>query len=209
MSTLLSSKATTDHAEGDVLEDSGMTREAKTNFIINTMIMHQREFFAYVRKMTGNMEDAEDIMQITATKIIEKPENFDETRRVKPWLYAVLGNATVDYRRKNKRHANNVPANFRETPEEGHVSCHNQTALLSREREIGEAVETGELAEIALQELQKLNNDMRQSIEHWMQGMKYREIAAHIGVPIGTVKSRISLAITHLQKRLVEDRGIN
>ena len=56
--------------------------------------------------------------------------------------------------------------------------------------------------------LDRLPREQRQAIElAFFQGMTHTEIAAHLGAPLGTVKSRVLLGLRKLRALLIEERG--
>jgi RNA polymerase sigma-70 factor (ECF subfamily) len=187
-------------------QDGGaqLSAQEKQTLLLTELTESRREFLSYAKKMTGSHEDAEDILQALAIRILEKGQSYDNTRRAKPWLYAVLGGMIVDHRRKNTRHSKNVSADFSDSDAE-YVPGTMQTSPQSKEKEPGEIVATQELAQLAINELRFLTKEKCICIELNVLGLKYREIAEHQNIPLGTVKSRISAGIRDLKTVLETD----
>ncbi|MEP6170400.1 MAG: sigma-70 family RNA polymerase sigma factor, partial [Rhodopirellula bahusiensis] len=68
------------------------------------MRRYEREIYAYLRRYIGNAEMAEDAFQGTFLQVHLKCNQFDLTRRFRPWLYAIATNQAIDVQRRNKRH---------------------------------------------------------------------------------------------------------
>ena len=122
-------------------------------------------------------ELADEVVQMTMLKAWRAAGSFDPTRELAPWLYAIARRVSIDIYRRERRAA---------TPEE---LSDDQIAVvpLSFER-------TWEAWEVRTA-LAKLPPDEREVVRlsHFV-GMTHGEIAEHVGVPIGTVKSRSNRA---------------
>jgi RNA polymerase sigma-70 factor, ECF subfamily len=126
-------------------------------------------------------ELADEAVQTTMFKAWRAAESFDPSRELAPWLYAIARRVAIDIYRRERRAA---------TPEE---ISDDQVAVvpLSFER-------TWEAWEVR-SALGQLPVDEREVVRlaHFV-GMTHGEIAEHLGVPIGTVKSRSSRAYRRL-----------
>src|SRR4249920_1711866 len=67
---------------------------------------YERELFSYLRRYLGDASMAEDAFQATFLQVHLKCEQFEEGRKVRPWLYTVATNQAIDLQRRNKRHRN-------------------------------------------------------------------------------------------------------
>ncbi|MBB76861.1 MAG: RNA polymerase subunit sigma-70 [Planctomycetaceae bacterium] len=167
---------------------------------------YERELYNYLYKYLGKADMAEDVFQATFVQLHLKCEQFQEGRRFRPWLYAVATNQAIDFQRRNRRHRilsldggghsrDEESGQFAdllasETPGPlQHVSA--------REREAWVATAMAELSEAARSVIELV----------YFQGLKYREAAEVLKVPVGTVKSRLHSAITRLSATF-EDSGL-
>jgi RNA polymerase sigma-70 factor (ECF subfamily) len=158
---------------------------------------YERELFSYLRRYLGNAEMAEDVFQTTFLQVHLKSHLFDAGRRFRPWLYTIATNAAIDAKRRNKRHQNVSLDTPRQQDSEDVGRLINllessdpdpsNTAL---------AAERGRLVRKALNQLPESMNVVIQLV--YYQGMKYREAAEVLDVPVGTVKSRLHAAIARL-----------
>ncbi len=158
---------------------------------------YERELYSYLRRYLGNAEMAEDVFQATFLQVHLKCDRFDENRRFRPWLYTVATNQAIDAQRRNKRH--------RMVSLDRSVSADNVdigalvNLLEGDERDPLENVSQLERGQWVQEALDGLSESMR-SVVHlvYYQGMKYREAAEILDIPVGTVKSRLHAAIVKL-----------
>jgi RNA polymerase sigma-70 factor (ECF subfamily) len=158
---------------------------------------YERELFSYLRRYLGNAEMAEDVFQATFLSVHLKCEMFEEGRRFRPWLYTIATNAAIDARRRNKRHRMVSLDTPREQDNEDVGRLVN--LLESCDPDPANSVVDAERSRLVRSALDQLPESMN-SVIHlvYYQGMKYREAAEVLEVPVGTVKSRLHAAITKL-----------
>jgi RNA polymerase sigma-70 factor, ECF subfamily len=65
---------------------------------------YERELFSYLRRYLGDATLAEDAFQAAFFQVHLKCEQFEEGRKVRPWLYTIATNQAIDAQRRNKRH---------------------------------------------------------------------------------------------------------
>jgi len=158
---------------------------------------YERELYSYLRRYLGSAEMAEDVFQATFLQVHLKCDRFDENRRFRPWLYTVATNQAIDAQRRNKRH--------RMVSLDRSVSADNVDIgalvdlLEGNEKDPLENVSQLERGQWVQEALDGLSESMR-SVVHlvYYQGMKYREAAEILDIPVGTVKSRLHAAIVKL-----------
>ena len=158
---------------------------------------YERELFRYLRRYLGNAEMAEDVFQATFLSVHLKCDTFAEGRRFRPWLYTIATNAAIDAKRRNKRHI----AVSLDTPRESdHEDVGRLVNLLeSADANPVDAAEQAERGRLVRETLDSLPESMSTLIHLvYYQGMKYREAAEILEVPVGTVKSRLHSAISTL-----------
>jgi RNA polymerase sigma-70 factor (ECF subfamily) len=159
---------------------------------------YEREMFNYLRRYLADAEMAEDVFQATFLLVHLKCEQFEPGRRFRPWLYAVATNAAIDAQRRNKRHK---AVSLDRVGAGGHD---DETAKLVDLLVSGEPdpaaeagrVEHGEWVQHAMGELTEQMRSVVQLV--YYQGLKYREAAEVLSIPVGTVKSRLHAAIQRL-----------
>src|ERR1700682_3706408 len=65
---------------------------------------YERELYSYLRRFLSDAVLAEDAFQGTFLQVHLKCDQFEEGRKVRPWLYTVATNQAIDAQRRNKRH---------------------------------------------------------------------------------------------------------
>ena len=65
---------------------------------------YERELFSYLRRYVGDADLAADVFQATFLQLHLKCSQFQEGRRLRPWLYTIATNQAIDAQRRNRRH---------------------------------------------------------------------------------------------------------
>lgn len=158
---------------------------------------YERELFNYLRRYLGDSALAEDAFQGAFLQVHLKGQMFDTSRRFRPWLYTVATNQAIDIQRRNKRHQL-VSLDRPNTSQNDEVGT-LLNLLGSREQNPAERFEAGERIEWVRRAVKALPEQLQSAVSLvYFRGMKYREAAAELSVPVGTVKSRLHSAIGQL-----------
>jgi RNA polymerase sigma-70 factor (ECF subfamily) len=161
---------------------------------------YERELYSYLRRYVGNAEMAEDVFQSTFLQVHLKCDRFDESRRFRPWLYTVATNQAIDAQRRQKRHR--MVSLDQTNKSQDSVDIGSLINLLEgNDGDPLEHVAQLERGQWVEQAVSELSTQMRGVIDLvYYQGMKYREAADILGVPVGTVKSRLHAAVVKLNE---------
>ncbi len=163
---------------------------------------YERELFGYLRNYLGDAEMAEDVFQQTFLQVHLKCAQFDPGRRVRPWLYTVATNQAIDAQRRNRRHrmiSLDRPAGANHDEDAGNLA----ELLDGHESGPDEEAQAAEQRDQVRRAVEKLPEATRQVvILVYFQGLKYREAAEVLAIPVGTVKSRLHAAIHKLSETL-------
>jgi RNA polymerase sigma-70 factor (ECF subfamily) len=146
---------------------------------------YQGSVFRQAYAMVGDRMEAEDIAQDAFVKAFYAIKKLDNEYAFTSWLSRIVSNACYDHLKKASRRKN-VP-------------------LLDHERKASREspIERSQTRMTIRQALQKLSPDHREIIIlRDVQGYTYNEIADILNIPVGTVKSRISIARTTLKEEL-------
>lgn len=163
-----------------------------------------QELFGQAYHLTRNRADAEDLVQETYIRGLRKFAQYEQGTNLKAWLSRILFNQFINDYRRSKRRVNEV-----------HVEGAEQ--MIGEESPVIDAYEFGnmEAAEIAKDQtfLESLDEDLKGGLEE-MDGryrdvlllntvgnLSYRDIAAKLKLPIGTVMSRLHRAKTFLREK--------
>jgi RNA polymerase sigma factor (sigma-70 family) len=141
---------------------------------------HLKSAYNLAKWLTRSHEDAEDIVQDAFLRAFSAFESF-RGDDAKPWLLTIVRNTTMTWMKRNRNARATIafeealedPIERSPGPEEG--------LLISCDREQ------------VRQALEQLPSDFREAvILREMEGLSYKDISATIGVPLGTVMSRLS-----------------
>ncbi len=158
---------------------------------------YEQELFNYLRRYLGQAEMAEDVFQATFLQIYLKKEQFQQGRRFRPWLYTIATNQAIDAQRRNKRHRMISLDNRRGDDDVAALvevlAGNDPTAAQRYEQE-----EAKEWVRAAVDDLPDQLKATLLLVYH--QGLKYREAADALGIPVGTVKSRLHSALLKLNE---------
>jgi RNA polymerase sigma-70 factor, ECF subfamily len=158
---------------------------------------YERELYNYLKRFLNNQVLAEDAFQATFMQVHLKCHLFDDQRKVRPWLYTVATNQAIDIQRRNRRHrlVSLDRPNRVQNDELGSLV----DVLCGREGEPASDLELGERSEWVRQAVAALPEQLRTAVGLvYFRGMKYREAAVELDVPVGTVKSRLHAAVKRL-----------
>ena len=160
---------------------------------------YERELFTYLRRYLGDAQMAEDAFQGAFLQLHLKCEQFEEGRRVRPYLYSIATNQAIDARRRNKRH---MMVSLDQTQEQDQQDVGSLVNLLessdANPADYAECAERDRMVRAALNSLPDTLHSVIQLV--YYQGMKYREAAEVLGIPVGTVKSRLHSAVAKLSE---------
>ena len=161
---------------------------------------YERELYAFLRRFLGDEQYAEDTFQATFVTVHQRLEQFEEGRRFRPWLYAIATNKAIDLKRHLKRRATvSLDATHPERDTESPMSL--SASIASREPTPFEAAfknETRQRVNDLLSQQTEATQALLQMV--FYQGMKYSDISGALGIPIGTVKSRVFNAMRKLNE---------
>lgn len=165
---------------------------------------YERELFGYLRHYLGDAEMAEDVFQQTFLQVHLKCDQFEPGRRVRPWLYTVATNQAIDFQRRSRRHR--MLSLDRRSGGDGDEEQAAGTLVSVLDHPSPGPVEQSESAERHVEvrrAVEELPEPTRQVVMLvYFQGLKYREAADVLDIPVGTVKSRLHAAIQKLNEAL-------
>lgn len=144
----------------------------------------------YAYSLTGSMADADDLLQSTVERVLKKPPPEDVAAAA--WMFRICRNVWIDEhraRQTREKHSQDPVAQSESVESEGALDAHMA------------------LAEVD-QAMNKLSDEQRELIGLVaVEGLSYKEIAATLAIPIGTVMSRIARARSALHTYLHASSG--
>jgi RNA polymerase sigma-70 factor (ECF subfamily) len=151
---------------------------------------YERAVYALALHLVREPRSAEDIAHDVFLNFWRKPEGYDPVRGTfGPWILRVTRNRSIDVLRKRGRE--------RTQPDDEEGSA--QDRLVDPEPAVDDQVWSRAVAREVRAALLGLTETQRQVIElAYFQGMTQSEMADHLGIPLGTVKTRVRTALQRL-----------
>ncbi len=188
-----------------VVSDEKLIAEARTGNqgAFNSLVgRYEKELYGYLRRYVGDATLAEDVFQNTFLKVYEKLDQYEQGRPFRPWLYTIATHQAVDtLRRQNRRKAVSLDRHGSSGLESDQSSLAD--LLVARDESPQDAMSREEQKQALRQAVEELPELYRQvMLLAYYQEMKYKDIAEVLGVPLGTVKSRLHAAVNRLMGKL-------
>jgi len=157
-------------------------------------VRHANRVHNYCFRRIGVWGLAEDATSQTFMETWRRRSTIDVGESLLPWLFTVANNVCRNADRGRRRHQNlvgKVPA-----PEVVADHADEVAARVDDERQMQRVL-------AALRTLKRADQDVVAMCD-W-EGLSYSEVAAALGVPVGTVRSRLSRARTRLKNLLIDE----
>lgn len=143
--------------------------------------------FAY--KLTSDRDSANDLVQDCVLHALDNREKFTYTKNLKGWMYTLMRNIFVNNYRRTVREMNLIDDTY----------TLGQQSMI--EDEDSERFASTYDIKLLYRVIHSIPDDMKIPFQMFVAGFKYREIAEKLGLPMGTVKSRLFF----IRKRLKEE----
>ena len=155
---------------------------------------YHRELYHYLARLVNNRAAAEDIFQETFLQVHVSASTFDTSRRFRPWLFTIATNKARDQLRRNTKRATaslSQTVGGDEDRERSYIDLMEVDVAQPSER-----AEQEETRQFVREVVEKLPPNLREVLLlAYFHRFSYKQIAEMIGVPIGTVKSRLHTAV--------------
>ncbi len=159
---------------------------------------HRRRLFSLAYRFTGRYQEAEELTQEIIVRVYRQLDRFDPRAHFAVWLNSVARNYCIDHYRMKVRERRRL------IPEEPPLERTPGNAQLGPDR----MLEAREARAGLLAALDGLSPKLREVVQlRFFQEMPYDEICDRLGVPEGTVKSRIHRGRAELKRLLVAARS--
>lgn len=157
------------------------------------------ELFQFLMRFTGNAAAAEDIAQEAFLQVHLSSRNFDPSRRFRPWLFTIAANKARDHLRgRARRPEAPLDARVESSEEEGRRFVDflaDDSALPTA------AIEEEERRHQVRGVIDRMPDHLREVLVlGYYHRFPYKDIAEILGVPLGTVKSRLHAAVAYFAK---------
>jgi RNA polymerase sigma-70 factor, ECF subfamily len=164
-----------------------------TQAYIQAVGQHYEAIYAFLYRMAQDASLAEDLTQETFAAAWRSLDRFEGRASMTTWLHKIALNLYRDYRRRD--HLRSVSMEDEDSP----VSPDFAQELIER-------LGTEELQQRVQEAVARLPEIHRETLVlHCYQGLKYREIAELLELPMGTVQHRLHIALGKLRAALGEE----
>ncbi len=156
---------------------------------------HSRLVYGACYRFTGRVDDANDMTQEVFLRVFRSLHTYQPSAGAfRTWLVRLTRNLLIDHYRRTKK-------------DQALSSLEDSSHYLKQAEGLGARADglatSREAGDLIQKGLQQLSPELREAvILRDIQGLEYREIAEALGVPSGTVKSRINRGRVELAKRL-------
>lgn len=156
--------------------------------------------FHLARSLVGSRDDALELAQEALLKTYRARATYRDGEPFLPWFHRILRNTCFSHLKRKGRIATSSVSS--RSGEEG-GDDDGDWELTGREPDPGEVLEGGERARMFWSAFEGLSANHREilALRHFRE-LSYQEIADHLGIPVGTVMSRLFHARRHLRGRL-------
>jgi len=164
---------------------------------------HHDDLLRFLVRLTGEQAGAEDVFQEAFLQVHLSADTFDATRRFRPWLFTIAANKARDYlRKKGRRRTLELSAPI-DRGGDGDGGAGSFVDLMEiRVPQPDAALDTEETNRQVQKSLDTLPPMLREILLlAYFQRLSYAQIADELGIPLGTVKSRLHAAVAAFAKK--------
>ncbi len=162
-------------------------------------MVHIDSLYNFALRMTGDPEDANDLVQETYMKAYRFFDSFEKGTNCKAWLFRILKNSYINKYRKESKEPDKV--DYDEIKEFYHSVKHSSLDSNDMQEKMFAELLDDEVA----QALESLPEDFKEVVQLCdIEGFTYEEIANMVDCPIGTVRSRLHRGRKILREKLME-----
>lgn len=158
--------------------------------------------FGLLFRLTGQRELAEDLMQETFLRVVRTIGSYEHDGRFEAWLFRIAANLARDEARRRQRRG--TAARLDERGDVGDGAWGERRGVAAPDDGM-ERMELGAQLEAALQRLSDSDREII-ALRHYSE-LPFAEIAAMLGVPLGTALARAHRALGRLRAEL-ERQGV-
>jgi RNA polymerase sigma-70 factor, ECF subfamily len=156
----------------------------------------RQQLYYFALSLTRDRDNALDLLQESLMRALTYRDKFRDDTNFKAWLYTIMKNTFINDHRREKR-----------------SKALMESAERDRKQVVRVQTDGGSEGSVKMAEIQrsldKLDPAFREPFDMHHQGFKYHEIAEHLQIPIGTVKSRIFQARQRLMAMLSDKHLAN
>lgn len=158
------------------------------------LIGNQEEMYQWAYRLTRNYDDAQDLLQSTLLCALKSVGMYTEENNISGWLYTIMRNIFFNTTRHSGRCCCMEKEDIERMMQLGENALNDNAEIAFDMSDIQRAIDT-------------LDRPYKIPTSLYLSGYKYQEIAEKMGIPLGTVKSRIHASRVQLQETLKDFRN--
>lgn len=167
---------------------------AESNSLRQRLLGLQGNLLNFAYQLTTNKEAAQDLVQDTTLKVLNNETKYVDNVNFKGWVFTIMRNIFINNYRRQVRSATVIDS----TEDLYHLNLCQESGLTTPEGSFAAKEISAAINEFA--------PEYKQPFTMYVAGYKYAEIADKMGLPLGTIKSRIFFARKRLQAILKDYR---
>jgi RNA polymerase sigma-70 factor (ECF subfamily) len=161
---------------------------------------YERELYHFLIRFMGNRAAADDAFQETFLQVHQSADTFDAARHFRPWLFTIAANKARDLlRSQNRRNTTPLEASMNPNDDDGgrFVDMLKSPAALP-----SQPMEESEMRDLVHQTIAGMPQHLREIVLlSYFHQFPYKTIGDILGIPLGTVKSRLHAAVAFFAHR--------
>jgi RNA polymerase sigma-70 factor (ECF subfamily) len=166
---------------------------------------YQQELFAFLFRFVSEAATAEDLFQETLVQVHRNAKSFDPERKFRPWLFTIAANKARDFLRSTGRRVTHSLDNAAGNRGGGGGGDEDATTFVDlMQSDMApppaelQAAEDIERVQRVLAELPVIYREVL--VMSYFHQFSYKEMAEMLGIPLGTIKSRLHAALAVFAK---------
>ena len=176
---------------------AGAVRDGDERALETLIERYQDDLLRFLYRLIGDRQGAEDVLQETFLQVHISADSFDTSRRFRPWLFTIAANKGRDLlRKRSRRRTLDLSAPVGDADGTTFVDL-MEIDVPSPDAAMGEA-DRDRKVQRAIDRMSPVLREIL--LLAYFQRLSYAQIAEDLGVPLGTVKSRLHAAVASFAK---------
>ncbi|MBW5448205.1 RNA polymerase sigma factor SigW [Cohnella sp. CFH 77786] len=174
-----------------------LARKGDQRAFAEIVSLYKDKLYHLAYRMTGNRQEAEDVVQDTFLRVFKNLERYDENQKFSTWIYRIATNQCIDRLRKRR----NVYSLDAESSD--HEGLDGYAMMPSDERTPESELIQSETQRLIHQAIETLPVKYKSvMVLRYLQDLSLQEISEVLDMPVTTIKTRVHRGREFLRKKL-------